>query len=162
MTHCNLALCATSNSIKAKSLRSGKISGFFGLYFYLGRRGSVAFVNIGRRLHEEPKLHDKHAPAAEDTDILSPFPTAIEKGQLLATKLPPPRRLRDEIDDSVYTPLPTPRYELLCKQRWLARSSFVMPTRSKSTSIQYPRSRIKKTYPVQKWAATITRFGSLI
>lgn len=137
----------------------------------LGRRGSVADVKIGMRLHEAPTSHVKPAPAAKDTDLLITFPTAIEDGQMLATKSPPPRRLRDEIDEdllfpitlgsmgtpnsmacvaSIYTPLTTPRYEVFWQHRWLARAFFVMPARSTSTGIQYPISRIKKRYPVPK------------
>lgn len=99
-----ISLCYVSLEKIQVSLRSGKVGGFSEPYIYLGRRCSVAFVKIGRRLHEAPTSHVKHSPASEYYDLLTSLPTTIEGGQLLATKPPPPRRLREEIVENMLFP----------------------------------------------------------
>lgn len=61
-------------------------------------------MKIGRKLHGAPTSHVKPAPSAEDSDLLASSPEAIEDGQLLATKPPPARRLRNKINDDMLFP----------------------------------------------------------
>lgn len=96
------SLCYVYREKSQVSLCSGKVGGFYGPHIYLDRRCSVAYVKIGRRLHKAPTSYVKPAPAAED--ILASSPTAIEDGQLLATKPPLPPRLRGEIDEDMLFP----------------------------------------------------------
>lgn len=48
------ALCYVYCEKSQIHLRSCKVGGFSSPHIYLGRRGSVAFVKIGRRLHVVP------------------------------------------------------------------------------------------------------------